>query len=754
MRRLFTWLLFILLSVGVIAQNYGILVNGKTFFAGSEGESFEGFVQYLAHVQVSSGDYCQLYDAENKVAWVVPLNQYSISGFTYDESNQRYNVSVSGCFDFYIKLKFNADELYIGSGSDCGVGIDISQGEPTVESGSAPAQCQDVMLQAYYWNSYQKEEAGSATEVYGRTRWVDFVNKYVDETQTVTVAAEMGQWFDLVWLPPMSKSTGGLGFHPTNYSILDSDLGTKKKLTSLIDILHENGSKVVADIVINHSDGEFGWCKFGTYDFGEYGTFSPDGSFICSTDEVNYAAEALACNGWATGNPDDGYGDEANYPSSRDWDHSSPEVNAMMKAYLKWLRNDIMIDGFRYDYCKGYHNSHINDYNRAAGAYFSVMEMWDGNVNALLSHLNDAEWNTLTFDFATKYQAFNNGIAADNYMALKGAGLLGAGKGRYAVTFLDSHDSFMRDANEFCGYGNSMNYPGKVQQCYAYMLSMPGVPCVFYPHWVTFKEPIKAMINARYKTGVHSESAVSDEAGNGYYKATIYGKNGEIRLLLGPNSGYNTTPSGYTLAVKGENYAVYFKADGTRGDKNTDRSSVQTFTVSVTCDNSMGTIVGKNGNYAVQTRLTFEAIPNEGYQFVQWSDGIKDNPRSIVVTQDITLTAEFELVPIEPQKPEIIEGVYAFAYLDKNSEELHQEEVTLHVPVAPTIAGFTFVKWQASGNLDEGIVLQAVYNADDPSHTPAEVAVPGNKTQKLIRNGNVYILTGERTYTIQGQQVL
>ena len=171
-----------------------------------------------------------------------------------------------------------------------------------------------------------------------------------------------------------------------------------------------------------------------------------------------------------------------------------------------------------------------------------------------------------------KYTAFNNGIASDNYVALKGAGLPGAGKARYAVTFLDSHDSFQRDGNEFCGEGNSMTVcRDKVMQCYAYLLSMPGVPLVFWPHWVTFKDDLKKMINARYKTGVHSESAVSDEAGDGYYKATITGTNGEIRVLIGPNSGYNTTPSGYTLAVKGTNYGVYYKSDGTRGDKNTER---------------------------------------------------------------------------------------------------------------------------------------------------------------------------------------
>ena len=253
-------------------------------------------------------------------------------------------------------------------------------------------------------------------------------------------------------------------------------------------------------------------------------------------------------------------------------DHKNPDVQAMFKAYLKWLRNDVKIDGFRYDYCKGFHNSHINDYNSAAQAYFSVMEMWDGDVNVLQNHLKDAGWNTLTFDFATKYKAFNNGVAADNYCGLRGAGLLGAGKARYAVTFLDSHDSYQRDDNEFCGAGNSMTVcKDKIMQCYAYLLSMPGVPLVFFPHWVTFKEPLKKMINARYKTGVHSESSVNDDCGNGYYKATITGTNGEIRLLVGPNSGYNDTPSGYTLAVKGTNYGVYYKVNSARGNKDEER---------------------------------------------------------------------------------------------------------------------------------------------------------------------------------------
>ena len=571
MKKVFLMMAAMMVSVLLQAANYGILVNGKMYFAATyEGPDpyGEGFEQYLSHVQIANGDKVQLYDAENKAAWAVDLNTSSVTGFT--RNGDHYDATVSGCYDFYIKLKYEADQLYIGPGSNCGEGQDISGDTPIDPgySGSAPAQCPDVMLQAFYWDSY---DATKSTTKYGRTKWIDHINGTNGSN-----AVEMGQWFDMIWLPQLSKSTGGMGYLPTNYSNLDSDLGTKRKLEELVGIFHQNGARVIADIVINHAVAGQGWCNYNqTYNFGEYGSFKPDGSYICNTDEMNYDSKAGSCKGYATGGADDGYGDEANYPDGRDWDHTNSNVQAMFKAYLKWLHNVIKIDGVRYDYCKGYHNSHINDYNRAAQTYFSVMEYWDGNVNTLQSRLADAGWNTTTFDFATKYTAFNDGIASENYYKLQGAGLPGAGKSRYAVTFVDSHDSFQRDNNELCGEGNSMSLcRDKVLQCNAYMLSMPGVPCVFWPHWVTFKEEIKKMINARYKTGVHSESSVNDEAGNGYYKATIYGKNGEIRLLLGPNSGYNTTPQGYTLAVKGVNYGVYYKTTSARGDKDKERQPI------------------------------------------------------------------------------------------------------------------------------------------------------------------------------------
>lgn len=126
MKKIFTFFAAALTALSMSAASYGILVNGKTYFAGELTGEFEGFQQYLAHVQVKAGDFCQLCNGENQAVWAVDINPASVKGFT--RNGNQYSVTTDGCYDFYIKLKYEADELYIGPGSNCGDGIDISAG--------------------------------------------------------------------------------------------------------------------------------------------------------------------------------------------------------------------------------------------------------------------------------------------------------------------------------------------------------------------------------------------------------------------------------------------------------------------------------------------------------------------------------------------------------------------------------------------------------------------------------------------------
>jgi hypothetical protein len=98
---------------------------------------------------------------------------------------------------------------------------------------------------------------------------------------------------------------------------------------------------------------------------------------------------------------------------------------------------------------------------------------------------------------------------------------------------------------------------------------------------------------------------------------------------------------------------------------------------------------------------------------------------------------------------------YTVNYLDKDGGLISIQIVKLELPEPSVFAGFTFVKWIAtSDNINDGINIQAIYEySGDATSAPAEVVNPSNPTQKLIRNGNVYILTGDRTYTVTGQQL-
>lgn len=64
--------------------------------------------------------------------------------------------------------------------------------------------------------------------------------------------------------------------------------------------------------------------------------------------------------------------------------------------------------------------------------------------------------------------------------------------------------------------------------------------------------------------------------------------------------------------------------------------------------NGSVSVNGTSGNYSQSvpsgTILTIQGTGDSGYDFDGWSDGISDNPRTITVTSDLTLTASFVAV--------------------------------------------------------------------------------------------------------------
>ena len=234
-------------------------------------------------------------------------------------------------------------------------------------------------------------------------------------------------------------------------------------------------------------------------------------------------------------------------------------------------------DGFRYDMTLGYNGKYLSMYNEAAQPYFSVSELWS-DVTTQVNHLKATDYNTLIFDFPLKFSLQNalgndGSVNETRYNLLKNPAnsLRNRGYKRYAVTFIDNHDTFERSDNqgsEFISYNANLSNAvvrRRILEANAYILLIPGVPCVFYPHWVSYKEEINTLIAARKKAGIHSESEIVETSsyatGNRSYEATVYGHRGTIILRMGVNRS-KEAPEGFETLIEGDtmgtNFTVFY----------------------------------------------------------------------------------------------------------------------------------------------------------------------------------------------------
>ena len=424
------------------------------------------------------------------------------------------------------------------------------------ENVGVPAECEDVMLQAFYWDSYKTKT--STDSKFGRTKWIDLLK------DTASINAN----FDVVWFPPSAGPTGcGVGYSARQYSNQESDWGTKTALNNLITALHKGNTKVLADVVLNHRGNLTSWCNFWTDYFGSYGTFTLTQKHIVSNDE-GFTNTSSTCYGAASSDRG-AYDTGDNFDGARDLDHAAEYVQNWSKAYTQWLLNTMKYDGFRYDMTLGFHGTYLKMYNEAAQPYMSVSELWS-SIDRQKQHLQETDSNTMIFDFPNKYSL--KGIVNDSYGKLNKNkvydGLRKHGLERYSVTFIDNHDTFDRGTtygdNQFSKSTDLTNATNKnhILQASAYILMMPGVPCVFYPHWVSYKDDINELIAVRKRAGIHSESEViSEESGSYKYSATVQGHRGQVVLRLGKNRSMEV-PEGFELAVEGGDrglYTVYIK---------------------------------------------------------------------------------------------------------------------------------------------------------------------------------------------------
>ena len=356
----------------------------------------------------------------------------------------------------------------------------------------------EVMLQGFNWESCKPG---------------NWFNMLSGEARAIKDAG-----FSSVWLPPPTKSVSDQGYLPSDLYDLNSFYGSQGDLQRCIAELKNHGICPVADIVINHR------CAEAKDDAGRWNIFTGRMAWdqrAVTTDNPEFGGQGHAGTG-------ENYGPAPNIDHTQDW------VRNDLKEWLRWMRDDIGFGGWRFDFVKGYAGNFTGEYVADSAPRVSVGEHWVAcNYNGgdleydQNSHRQSTyDWcdstggNTAAFDFTTK-GILQEAVRNKQYWRMidhdgHPTGFLGKWP-THAVTFLENHDT-----------GSTLQHwpfpTDKLQEGYAYILTHPGTPTVFYDHWKDggLRDMIEELIATRRENEINCNAAVHIErAEDGCYAAHI-----------------------------------------------------------------------------------------------------------------------------------------------------------------------------------------------------------------------------------------
>lgn len=464
-----------------------------------------------------------------------------------------------------------------------------------------PYDYEGVMMQGFYWDSYSE------------TSWAKLQAE----------ADEIAPYFQLIWIPQSGwcNSDYTMGYMPVYYFNQKSAFGSERELRSMIATYRSKGTGFIADVVLNHRKniGENGsWVDFPEETWNGK-TYKMTPTDICGNDDGGTTANWASGNGLSLSINDD-TGDD--WSGCRDLDHKNPHVQEIIKDYLKFLLEDVGYAGFRYDMVKGFWASFVGDYNMSARPAFSVGEYFDGatKIKEWINYSKGyvAEHPTsAAFDFPFRYR-MRDAVESHNWRNLgwdeKPLAFDDYYK-QYAVTFIENHDTEYRSEKE-----PQTPIWRDTLAANAYLLAMPGTPCVFYRHWHDCKYPIKQMILARRIAGITNTSGSEEKwTDDNFYAKAAYGKRGTLLCVVGNNPEYyNASSSEFKEILSGKGYRYLLNR------------SANTVWMDV-----------PDGRYEAPLNVKFTAVSNlSGAKIVYTTDGSTPTANSPQITSGSTLSIE------------------------------------------------------------------------------------------------------------------
>ncbi|CAI8591915.1 unnamed protein product [Vicia faba] len=406
--------------------------------------------------------------------------------------------------------------------------------QKTLEPGTGTGR--EIVFQGFNWESW-------------RRHWYqEMASKAADLSKSGVTA---------VWLPPPTESVAPQGYMPSDLYNLNSSYGSKEELKHCIEELHSQDLLVLGDVVLNHR------CAHKQ---------SPNGVWNIFGGKLAWGPEAIVCddpNFQGRGNPSSG----DIFHAAPNVDHSQDFVRKDIKEWLNWLRNDIGFDGWRLDFVKGFSGTYVKEYIEASKPAFSIGEYWDSlayeqgslcyNQDAhrqrIVNWINATGGTSSAFDITTKgilHSALHNEYWRMIDPQGKPTGVMGWWPSR-AVTFLENHDTGSTQGH--------WPFPrDKLMQGYAYILTHPGTPVIFYDHFYDFgiHDVITELIEARRRAGIHCRSSIKIyHANNEGYVAQV---GDALVMKLGqfdwnPSKENRLEGSWQKFVDKGSDYKVWLR---------------------------------------------------------------------------------------------------------------------------------------------------------------------------------------------------
>lgn len=135
------------------------------------------------------------------------------------------------------------------------------------------------------------------------------------------------------------------------------------------------------------------------------------------------------------------------------------------------------------------------------------------------------------------------------------------------------------------------------------------------------------------------------------------------------------------------------------------KNAPQQYTVMVVSnDSSLGIVIG-GGTFDEGDTIEIAARPYDHARFTRWDDGIADNPRSIIVGRDMTLTALFEARPLYTISVTAENPTMGTVY----GEGVYIEGTTISIGATP-YQGYHFTGWQ-DGEMNNPRTITVTENA-------------------------------------------